>query len=217
MSPVLQHNRHCFGDLFLHKLPLKPRTRCGCGWDAPSLVDTLLTWHWFSVLERKWQLCVWIGAGQLGLLPVTEYGRNSSVTARTLQGKPWDLSWGGVCYWCGRVWMVVRCYCAGVLPLEKWHYKYSPISGNHPAACNWEAHRYPSGKKYPQPYMQVVRNTTLQDPVQYLAFGWRAVCALVCVDAGRGYSSTKVTLGYARYLPSRRHLHRSKLGSIQLL
>lgn len=53
--------------------------------------------------------------------------------------------------------------------------------------------------------------------VQYLAFGWRAVCALVCVDAGRGHGSTKVPLGNARNLSSRRHLHRSKLGSIQLL
>lgn len=53
--------------------------------------------------------------------------------------------------------------------------------------------------------------------VQYLAFGRRAVCALVCVDAGRRYGSTKVTLGYARYLASWRYLHCSKLGSIQLL
>lgn len=53
--------------------------------------------------------------------------------------------------------------------------------------------------------------------VQYLAFGWRAVCALVCVDAGRGHGSTKVPLGNARNLASWRHLHRSKLGSIQLL
>lgn len=72
-------------------------------------------------------------------------------------------------------------------------------------------------KKTPHASTLTVTNTVLQGPVQYLAFGWRAVCALVCVDAGRGYSSTKVTLGYARYLASWRHLHCSKLGSIQLL
>lgn len=115
--------------------------------------------------------------------------------------------------------MVVWHYCAGVLPLEKRHYEYPPISGSRPenkAACNREAHRHPS-ETNPHASTHTVRNATLQGLVQYLAFGWRAVCALVCVDAGRGYSSTEITLGYARYLASRRHLHRSKLGSIQLL
>lgn len=51
----------------------------------------------------------------------------------------------------------------------------------------------------------------------YLAFGWWAVCALVCVNAGRRYSSTEVALGYAWELSSWRYLHGSELGSIQLL